>query len=54
MTNRIVIYIANNWNSVRRLRASANVYWISERIKPTKYSLPYENDANIWLIIKPW
>ena len=31
---------------VRLLRSSANVYWITGRIKPSKSSVPCENDAN--------
>ena len=53
MTNRIFIYMASNWNSVRLLRSSANIYWVTGRIKPNTSSVPCENDANIWLIIKP-
>lgn len=40
MTNKTVIYNANNWKSARLLRSSVNVYWVIEGIKPTKYPVP--------------
>lgn len=39
MSNRIVIYIANNWNRAILLRSSVNGYWTSKESKAIEYSV---------------